>query len=73
LKKRFPKRGFRAGTFNIRKHITSINLGRIAYYIEKGDLDASKTITMQDLLKSGAVSKCNNGVKLLGKGSDKIK
>lgn len=49
-----------------------VNLGRIAYYIEKGDLDATKPITLRDLLRAGVVSKIKNGIKICGKGAERI-
>lgn len=68
-----PKRGFRARRFNNDDYLEPINLGRIAYHIEKGDLDATKPITMKLLLQKGVVTKIKNGVKVLGKGADRIK
>jgi hypothetical protein len=35
------------------------------YYVNKGALDASKTITIKELYLCGAISKVNYGVKLL--------
>ncbi len=57
MAKRFPKRGFKANTFNIKKPLEQLNLGKLAYYIEKGKIDTSKTITMKDLMDSGCVTK----------------
>lgn len=73
MAKRFPKRGFRPNTFNIKKPLEQLNLGKLVYYIEKGRLDASKTITMKDLLESGCLTKITYGVKLLSKGGEKLK
>lgn len=72
LAKRFPKYGFRKNRFNNDKTLEQLNLGKVAYYIEKGMLDINKTITMRDLVEVGALSKINHGVKLLGKGKDKF-
>ena len=49
-----------------------MNLGKLAYHMEKGHLNTSQTITMKDLIDSGVLSKISTGVKLLGKGSDKF-
>lgn len=73
MKKRYPKRGFRANRFNNMKTLAQLNLGKLAYHIKKGDIDATKTITMRDLLRAGACSKIQYGVKLLSKGADKLK
>ena len=43
------------------------------YHIKKGKIDASKTITMSDLLNSGCLCQIKYGVKLLSKGIDKLK
>lgn len=47
-------------------------MGRLAYYIKKGDIDVSKTITMRDLLRAGVCSKIQYGVKLLSRGSEEL-
>ena len=72
MTRRFPKYGFRKHRFNRDPELTPLNLGDLAYHIEKGHVDTSKPITMKDLVDSGVVSKINNGVKLLGKGSIKF-
>ena len=72
MSKRFPKRGFRTNRFNTYEDLTEINLGRIAYFIQKGFLDPSETITMRKLVETGVCSKIKHGVKLLGKGSEKL-
>ena len=43
-------------------------MGKLAYHIEKGNLDTTKVIEMKDLLEAGVVSKVKDGVKILGKG-----
>lgn len=72
MMRRFPKLGFRKGRFNRDKDLTQLNLGKLAYHIEKGDIDTSKPVTMKDLIDGGVLSKIQSGVKLLGKGSDKF-
>lgn len=73
LHKRFPKFGFQKARFNNSKTLTQLNLGQLTYAIEKGRLDTSQTITMKHLLDNGVVSKINDGVKLLGKGTEQFK
>ena len=73
MARRFPKRGFKGNQFNIKQHLEQLNLGKLAYFISKGDIDASKTITMKDLLTCGCFSSIKFGVKVLSKGADKIK
>lgn len=72
MKLRFPKRGFRSGRFNNDTHFDSINLERIAYFIEKGVIDPKETITMKLLFEKGIVTKIKHGIKILGKGAHKI-
>jgi large subunit ribosomal protein L15 len=56
LAKRFPKRGFKPNKFNIKKELEPLNLGRLAYFIQKGQLDTSKPILMRHLLECGCLS-----------------
>lgn len=72
LHKRFPKFGFSKDRFNNGHNFSQLNLGKLAYHIEKGHLDTSRTIQMKDLLEAGVVSKVGDGVKLLGKGQSKF-
>jgi large subunit ribosomal protein L15 len=66
ITRRLPKFGFRTkGLF-----YNYINLDKIAYYIKKGQLDATKPITMRELCWSGAVSKAKNGIKVLSRGAE---
>ena len=73
LAKRFPKRGFKPNKFNIKRPLEQLNIGKLAYYITRGDIDAKKTITMKDLLNCGCLSQIKYGVKVLSKGAEKIK
>ena len=68
LSRRVPKWGFRKNRFNNLKEPATLNLGKLAYHIEKGDLDATEPISMRHLFESGAVTKIVHGVKLLSKG-----
>lgn len=72
MKLRFPKRGFRSRRFNNDSHLESINLEKIAYFIEKGELDHRETITMKLLFDKGIITKIKNGIKILGNGASKI-
>ena len=73
LTRRFPKLGFRKHRFNRDPELSQLNLGKLAYHIEKGHIATNDgTITMKDLVEAGVLSKVQNGVKLLGKGSDKF-
>ena len=56
LAKRFPKRGMKSNKFNIKQRHEQLNLGHLAYYITNGKIDATKTISMKDLLDSGCLS-----------------
>ena len=56
LAKRFPKRGFKGNKFNIKRPLEQLNLGRLAYFIEKGRVDITKTITMKDLFDCGCLT-----------------
>ena len=72
MAKRFPKRGFRTNRFNTHKPLENINLGKIAYFIQKGQLDPSETISMKKLFEIGAITKITHGVRVLGRGADKL-
>lgn len=72
MKLRFPKRGMRSGRFNNGVVLEPINLGKIAYFIEKGVLDPSAPITFKHLLETGILTKIKQGVKILGAGSSRL-
>lgn len=72
MAKRFPKRGFRANRFNTLEPLESINLGKLAYFIQKGQLDPKETISMKVLFETGILTKIKHGVKVLGQGADKL-
>ena len=73
MARRFPKRGFRPNTFNKAMDLEPLNLGQLAYYVGRGEIDGKKPITMQDILKCGCLSQIKFGVKLLSRGADKLK
>mmetsp|Transcript_30637 Transcript_30637/g.37870 ORF Transcript_30637/g.37870 Transcript_30637/m.37870 type:complete len:101 (+) Transcript_30637:345-647(+) len=72
MMRRFPKFGFRKNRFNRNPELEKLNLGSLAYHIEKGHLNPDEPITMRGLVEAGVLSKITKGVKLLGKGSDKF-
>ena len=72
MHRRFPKFGMQKNRFNNGVLFEQLNLGKIAYHIEKGNLDTSKTIDMKALLEAGVLSKITHGVKILGKGAEKF-
>ncbi len=53
----------------------TVNLDRIQLFVDMGRLDASKKITMKELVGCGLVtcSRVKHGVKLLGKGAENLK
>ena len=57
MHKRFPKYGFRKHRFNRNPELTTLNLGDLAYHIEKGHVNTDKPITHKDLIDCGVVSK----------------
>ncbi|OZJ05775.1 hypothetical protein BZG36_01307 [Bifiguratus adelaidae] len=70
LVKRLPKRGFN----NIHgKDYQPLNLDRLQHWIETGRIDASKTVTMKDLVDSRCIHKIEDGVKLLADGNEYFK
>lgn len=50
-----------------------LNLGKLAYHIEKGDIDTKQVITMKHLLEAGVLPKIKYGVTLLARGAEKFK
>lgn len=73
LHKRFPKFGMQKNRFNNGKIFEQLNLEKIAYHIEKGNIDPSQTIDQKVLLEAGVVSRVKDGVKILGKGADRFR
>lgn len=72
MMRRFPKLGFRKYRFNRNPDLEQLNLGKLAYHIEKGHLNTESPITMKTLVDAGVLGKITNGIKLLGKGSEKF-
>lgn len=70
LYRRMPKIGFN----NIfRRELAQISLGRLQEAIDAKTLDAGKPIDEETLVKSGAVRRKKDGIKLLGGGELKSK
>ena len=70
LHRRLPKRGFN----NIfRLEFAEINLDRIQQAIDAKQLDAGGVINAEQLVKSGALRRAKDGVRLLGRGEIKSK
>jgi large subunit ribosomal protein L15 len=70
MHRRLPKRGFN----NIfRLDFVEINLDRIQQAIDAKKLDASSVINAEALVKSGALRRAKDGVRLLGRGEIKAK
>jgi large subunit ribosomal protein L15 len=70
LHRRLPKRGFN----NIfRLEFAEINLDRVQQAIDGKSLDAKATINAESLVKSGAIRRSKDGVRLLGRGEIKGK
>ena len=68
LHRRLPKRGFN----NIFKlDFAEINLDRVQQAIDSKTLDAKGTINAESLVKSGALRRSKDGVRLLGRGEIK--
>src|SRR5271167_1624194 len=70
LHRRLPKRGFN----NIfRLEFAEINLDRVQQAIDAKQLDTNAVINAEALVKSGAMRRSKDGVRLLGRGEIKAK
>ncbi len=70
MHRRLPKRGFN----NVfRLDFVEINLDRIQQAIDAKKLDAGSLINAEALVKSGALRRAKDGVRLLGRGELKAK
>jgi large subunit ribosomal protein L15 len=65
MHRRLPKRGF---TNEFRLDFVEINLDRIQQAIDAKKLDAGSVINAESLVKSGALRRPKDGVRLLGRG-----
>ena len=70
LHRRLPKRGFN-NIFAL--DLVEINLDRVQGAIDAGKLDSGAVINAEALVKSGALRRSRDGVRLLGRGEIKAK
>ena len=70
LHRRLPKRGFN-NIFAL--DLVEINLDRVQGAIDSGKLDANGVVNAETLVKSGALRRSRDGVRLLGRGEIKAK
>jgi len=70
LHRRLPKRGFN-NIFAL--ELVEINLDRVQGAIDAGKLDANGVVNAESLVKSGALRRTRDGVRLLGRGEIKAK
>ena len=70
LHRRLPKRGFN-NIFAL--DLVEINLDRVQVAIDAGNLDAAAVVNAEALVKSGALRRSRDGVRLLGRGEIKAK
>jgi large subunit ribosomal protein L15 len=70
LHRRLPKRGF---TNIFALDLVEINLDRVQDAINAGKLDAAGVVNAEALVKSGALRRSRDGVRLLGRGEIKSK
>ncbi len=63
LWRRSPKRGFVSGIN--RQTLETLSIGKVVRFVAAGRLDASKPITMKELLDSGCSGRFRYGIKLL--------
>jgi large subunit ribosomal protein L15 len=71
MHRRLPKRGFRNTKFQVR--LNEVNLGKVQAAIDAKKLDAGGVINAESLVKSGALRRAKDGVRLLGRGELKAK
>ncbi|CAI5746020.1 unnamed protein product [Peronospora destructor] len=71
LYQRIPKRGFNN---KFATPMETLNVDKLQLFVDMGRLDASKKITMKELVDSGIVtcSRVKHGIKLLGNGSQHL-
>lgn len=67
---RIPKWGFNRSFF--KPNYDVLNFSRLYYFIQKGRIDTSRPIKLQDMFEAGVFSSIKTGVKLLAGGSQII-
>lgn len=70
LARRLPKFGFRRTKY--RDPFAYINVDKIIYLIHKKRLDPKQPITLKEIFWAGGISKIKTGIKVLGRGTDKL-
>ena len=70
LSKRLPKWGMSRKAFV--DPLNTVNFAKLYYFIQKGRLDTTKTITINSMFEAGVFSDVKYGVKLLAKGVELI-
>lgn len=66
LQKRLPKYGRRATN---QTPLDTITISRLLYFVNKGWLDKTKTITIKDIWELHSIGSCKYGLKVLGNGA----
>lgn len=70
LARRLPKWGFKNA---FAKPTEDLTFKRLYYFINRGQLDPTQTITMRVLFEAGVFSQIKNGVKIIATGADEIR
>ena len=70
IHRRLPKRGF---TNIFRVEFAEINLDRIQQAVDSKLIDVKETVNAESLVKSGALRRAKDGVRLLGRGELKAR
>ncbi|CAG9311301.1 unnamed protein product [Blepharisma stoltei] len=70
LTRRLPKWGFNRSFF--KDTLKPLSFSHLYYFISKGRIDTTKTITMKDLFEAGVFSRIKDGVKLTARGFNLI-
>jgi len=68
--RRLPKRGFKNP---FRLDFVEIDLGRLQTAVDKGRIDATKTVTVDTLVEAGVLRRGGDGIRLLANGELKAK
>eukprot|EP01017_Pseudomicrothorax_dubius_P027985 TRINITY_DN3284_c0_g1_i1.p1 TRINITY_DN3284_c0_g1~~TRINITY_DN3284_c0_g1_i1.p1 ORF type:complete len:303 (-),score=53.08 TRINITY_DN3284_c0_g1_i1:69-977(-) len=69
LQRRLPKWGMKRRNTDFMEYL---NLDQLYYFVKKGRLDNSKTITIRDMWLAGVFPRVKHGVKILGRGAAKF-
>mmetsp|Transcript_15695 Transcript_15695/g.28637 ORF Transcript_15695/g.28637 Transcript_15695/m.28637 type:complete len:255 (+) Transcript_15695:953-1717(+) len=69
LARRLPKWGFKNPN---KKPLETLNFKKLYYFIDRGLVDPTQTITMRVLFEAGIFSQIKHGVSIIATGADKI-